>query len=105
MAASKISTARRKPASGVRHKTDWTGFDAETDADIAAAVAADPDTAPILTPSWLKQARLVAPAEKQLISIRLDKDVLDHFRAQPKYQTRINAILRLVMEHEKVGRR
>ena len=33
--------------------------------------------------------------------IRLDRDVLEHFRRYPRYQTRINAILRAAMEHEK----
>jgi len=42
---------------------------------------------------------------KQAISIRVDKDVLDHFRARPRYQTRINTILRMVMEEEKSGHR
>jgi len=28
-------------------------------------------------------------------------DVLEHFRKYPRYQTRINAILRAAMEHEK----
>ena len=31
----------------------------------------------------------------------VDHDVLAHFRKYPRYQTRINAILRAVMEHEK----
>jgi uncharacterized protein (DUF4415 family) len=36
-----------------------------------------------------------ASAGKQLISLRLDRDVLDWFKQQGKgYQTRINAILR-----------
>jgi len=40
-------------------------------------------------------ARAVAPVTKQAISIRLDEDVIDWFRAtEPKYQTRINAVLR-----------
>lgn len=38
---------------------------------------------------------------REQISIRLDCDVLEHFRRYPRYQTRINAILRAVMEHEK----
>ncbi len=76
-----------------------------TDADIAAAIADDPDAAPIPTRSWLAKARLVAPPEKEQISIRLDRDVLAHFRARPRYQTRINAILRLVMEEERSRRR
>ena len=54
---------------------------------------------------WLKKAKLVAPGDKELISIRLDKDVLEHFRGRPRYQTRINQILRLVMEEEKSGHR
>jgi uncharacterized protein (DUF4415 family) len=32
---------------------------------------------------------------------RLNIDVLGHFRLCPRYQTRINAILRAAMEHEK----
>ncbi|HEY5211369.1 MAG TPA: BrnA antitoxin family protein [Stellaceae bacterium] len=64
-------------------------------------MVADPDAAPLLRPSWLKKAKLVLPADKELISIRLDKDVLDHFRARRRYQSRINAILRMVMEEEK----
>jgi uncharacterized protein (DUF4415 family) len=40
-------------------------------------------------------ARVVTPVTKQAISIRLDADVIDWFRATgPKYQTRINAVLR-----------
>ena len=35
------------------------------------------------------------PAAKQLLSLRLDTDVVAWFRAQgPGYQTRINAVLR-----------
>jgi uncharacterized protein (DUF4415 family) len=75
------------------------------DTNIAAAVAADPDAAPIIGPAWIKKAKLVAPPDKELISIRVDKDVLDHFRSRRRYQTRINQILRLVMEEEKTGHR
>ena len=100
------STARRSHASRAAKKVNWRRIDAMTDEDIAAAVAADPDAAPLLTSaSWLKKAKLVLPADKELISIRLDKDVLEHFRARPRYQTRINQILRLVMEEEKAGHR
>jgi uncharacterized protein (DUF4415 family) len=102
----KKSTARRSQNSKVARKIDWRRFDALTDADIAAAVASDPDAAPLLTSaSWLKKAKLVAPPDKELISIRVDKDVLEHFRTRPRYQTRINQILRLVMEEEKAGHR
>ena len=44
-------------------------------------------------------ARVVTPVTKQPISIRLDEDLIDWFRATgPKYQTRINAVLRSYVE-------
>lgn len=42
---------------------------------------------------------LPAAPRKEAISLRLDAEVLDWFRAQgPGYQTRINAVLRAYME-------
>jgi uncharacterized protein (DUF4415 family) len=80
---------------------DWAAFDALTDEDIAAAIRDDPDAAPELDAEWFAGATLVMPEPKEQISIRLDRDVLAHFRKYPRYQTRINAILRAAMEHEK----
>ncbi|HLY45633.1 MAG TPA: BrnA antitoxin family protein [Stellaceae bacterium] len=91
-----------KPMGGAQQrKTDWTAFDALTDEDIAAAIRNDPDVAPELDDEWFATATLVLPRAKEQISIRLDRDVLEHFRRHPRYQTRINAILRAAMEHEK----
>ena len=40
--------------------------------------------------------------DKQAISIKLDKDLLDFFKAQGRgYQTRINAVLRHYMDRMK----
>ena len=72
-----------------------------TDEDIAAQIRDDPDVAPELDAEWFATATLVMPTPKKQISIRLDRDVLEHFRRYPRYQTRINAILRAAMEHEK----
>ena len=69
--------------------------------DIAAQIRDDPDVAPELDDEWFATATLVMPTPKEQISIRLDRDVLEHFRRYPRYQTRINAILRAAMEHEK----
>ena len=74
-------------------ETDYARLDAMTDADIAQAVAEDPD-APPLDIDWT-QARLSLPPGKDTITLRLDRDVLDWFRAQGQgYQTRINQVLR-----------
>jgi uncharacterized protein (DUF4415 family) len=41
------------------------------------------------------EATVVNPVPKQPISLRVDRDVLAWFKAQgPKYQSRINAVLR-----------
>jgi uncharacterized protein (DUF4415 family) len=80
--------------------TDWTKFDALTDEDIAKAVADDPDAAP-LDVDWSK-ARLVSFKPKIAVSIRVDPEVYDFFKATGKnFQTRMNAVLRAFVEHEK----
>jgi uncharacterized protein (DUF4415 family) len=95
-------TTQPSPATASSNQTDWSRFDAMTDAEIEAAIRRDPDAAPPLSSAWLAKAKLVRPPEKEMISIRLDKDVLEHFRSQERWQTRINALLRMVFEHEKV---
>jgi len=82
-------------------KTDGSRVDALTDEEIEAAVRDDPDAPPIVDAEWFASATLVMPEPKEQISIRLDRDVLEHFRRYPRYQTRINAILRAPMKHEK----
>lgn len=77
---------------------DWAVYDALTDAEIAAAIADDPDAAPILDAAWFAEARLVLPEPKRQVTLRLDADLLDWFRAEgPGWQTRMNAVLRAWM--------
>jgi uncharacterized protein (DUF4415 family) len=45
-----------------------------------------------------KKARVVIPAAKQTITIRLDADLLEWLRKEKGYQTRINAVLRTFMD-------
>jgi uncharacterized protein (DUF4415 family) len=74
--------------------------DAKTEAELEADIASDPDWAGI-PPDWYKDAVLVIPGPKQLVSLRIDNDVLQWFRAQGSgYQTRMNAVLRSYMQHE-----
>ncbi|MBV8493805.1 MAG: BrnA antitoxin family protein [Alphaproteobacteria bacterium] len=97
----KDASKKKSRAAAERSQTDWARVDALTDEDIAAAIRDDPDVAPELDEEWFRKATLVLPEPKEQISIRLDRDVLEHFRRYPRYQTRINAILRAVMEHDK----
>ncbi|MGJ0454775.1 MAG: BrnA antitoxin family protein [Methylocystis sp.] len=74
-----------------------------TEAEIDAAVAADPDWAEFETIDW-SQAEVVMPPRKQPISIRLDKDLIDYFKAQgPGCQRRINAVLRSYVKQRSAG--
>jgi uncharacterized protein (DUF4415 family) len=44
------------------------------------------------------EAELVVPVAKRAISLRVDEDVLEWFRGLgPRYQTRMNAVLRTYM--------
>jgi uncharacterized protein (DUF4415 family) len=48
-----------------------------------------------LPPDFWAEASVVEPSGKQPISLRVDSDVLDWFKRQgPRYQSRMNAVLR-----------
>jgi uncharacterized protein (DUF4415 family) len=50
-------------------------------------------------------AAVVEPVLKQAISLRVDTDVLEWFRAQgPRYQSRMNAVLRSYMTQRRTLR-
>jgi uncharacterized protein (DUF4415 family) len=87
----------------------------EEDARITAAAESDPDNPPLteedfararpadeVIPEFMKEWRRTRGKQKaptkQLVSLRLDRDVLDHFkRSGPGWQSRINAALRKAM--------
>ena len=72
--------------------TNWKVVDALNDADI------DYSENPKLGPEFFARA-VRWPGNKQLVSLRLDPDVLLFFKKQGKgYQTMINALLRKYME-------
>jgi uncharacterized protein (DUF4415 family) len=87
-----------------RGKTDWAAVDALTDKEIEAAIRKDPDAVP-LDFDWSK-AVLVIPPKKKAISIRLDEDVLDHFKKEGAgYQRRMNAVLRSYMQQTRKSKK
>lgn len=86
-----------------RSRTNFDYLDRVSDKEIAAAVAQDPDAAP-LDIDWSK-AELVIPPSKKAISIRVDEDVLDFFKRQGEgYQRRMNAVLRSYMQEKQKKR-
>ncbi|MYE01321.1 MAG: BrnA antitoxin family protein [Alphaproteobacteria bacterium] len=73
-------------------RTDWDRLRREEAAGIEPE--ADPDEGEFDEST----ARFVEPRRKQAISVRLDPDILEFFKADgPGYQTRMNAALRLYM--------
>ena len=89
----RITRVSGDEARRLKGETDYARLDAMTDDDIAKAVADDKD-APPLDIDWSK-ARLVIPPGKDVVTMRIDRDVLEWLRAQGKgYQTRINQVLR-----------
>ena len=87
---------RRSLADRRTGETDWDRLRALRDEEVEAAAADDPD-APLWTDEELAAVELVLPPTeaKVAVSIRLDADVLEHFKASGRgYQSRINAVLR-----------
>lgn len=70
-------------------RTDWQKLESVPDEKI------DTSDVPELDADFFRNAKVRLPAGKQLVSLRVDRDVLDWFKRQGKgYQTKINAILR-----------
>ena len=79
-----------------KSKTDWNRVDALNDQAI------DYSENPELENAFFEKAVLKMPEPKTLVTIRLDRDILEWFKKQgPKYQTRINALLRAYVEAKK----
>ncbi|HMD71532.1 MAG TPA: BrnA antitoxin family protein [Bryobacteraceae bacterium] len=80
-------------------KSDLARIDRMRDADI------DYSDIPPLDRTFLKKATVAWPPVKQQVTIRLDADVLDWLKGHGRgYQTRINRILRVVMESQPPAR-
>jgi uncharacterized protein (DUF4415 family) len=89
---SKSRRSKSKRSSG----TDWGRLRRMTASAIRKGIAADPDAHGTHEQFW-KTAKVVMPTPKEIVTMRLDADLLRWFRQQRGYQTRINAILRAYM--------
>ena len=89
----------KKHTTKKRSRTNWARIDALKDNAI------DFSDIPELGKAFFKRAVLRLPKAKTAVTIRLDRQVLDWFKAKgPGYQTRINALLRSYVEAHKGGR-
>jgi uncharacterized protein (DUF4415 family) len=91
----------KKKTSLRKSGTDFKRLDAMTDSDI------DFSDIPEVTPAMFARGVLrrgLKPVTKRQLTLRLDSDVIEWFRAQGTgYQTRMNALLRAYMEeHNRV---
>jgi uncharacterized protein (DUF4415 family) len=87
-------TSKRKVS---EPSTNWKRLRSMTDAEIHSGVVEDPDIQPTDKAFWRK-AELIMPRSNKTVTMRLDADLLDWFRSNRGYQTRINAILRAYMD-------
>lgn len=96
---------RAKRARG-ESRTDHDYLRNLTEAELERSIADDPNWKD-LPPDWFEGAEVVMPGPKKLLSLRMDQEVLDWFKATgPGYQTRINAALKAyVRARQKAGRR
>lgn len=88
----KAKRRAKRPAA----RTAWKRLRAMTDAEVHMGVLGDPDIRPTDEAFW-KDAQVVMPSRKEVVTIRLDADLLKWLRRERGYQTRINAILRAYM--------
>ena len=83
--------------SKIEPKTDWRRLRSMTDEEVHTALIDDPDAQPTDETFW-KDARVVMARRKETVTMRLDAELLEWFRSERGYQTRINAILRAYMK-------
>lgn len=87
-----MSKASKPSHSPTKGKADLSRLRRITDVEIEAT---SPPELRNLPESFWQGARVVTPVTKEAISIRLDSDVVAFFRESgPRYQSRINAVLR-----------
>jgi len=80
-------------------QTDWAAIDAKSEEQLLAEALSNPDALPMSDEDLENAERVLFKAP---VSIRLDEEVLEYFRAGGRgYQTRINAVLRTYVRAQK----
>ena len=95
MSAKRTPKASKNPDQPARGRADLPRLRRMTEEEIEQQVPAGFADLP---PDFWAEAKVVLPPPKQAVSIRVDQDVLEWFKHQgPRYQTRMNAVLRSYM--------
>ena len=76
-------TIKRSAADRRKDQTDWQQVDALSEEDIEDAARSDPDAQHTEAEFW-KTATFRMPEPKQLITLRVDRDVIDWHKRQGK---------------------
>jgi uncharacterized protein (DUF4415 family) len=98
-----MPTSKRTSKQPSRGRANLELLRSMTDAEIERT---SPPELANLPPDFWDSARLVPPVLKEPISIRVDEDVLAWFRKEgPRYQSRMNAVLRSYVEAKRGARR
>ena len=99
MSAKRVAKRLRRADVAQRGRADLARLRRMTEQEIERT--SPPELAHLPDDFWSDAEVVVAPL-KQAISLRVDRDVLDWFREQgPRYQTRINAVLRTYVSQAK----
>src|SRR5258708_21216697 len=94
----KTTAAKTKKSNPRRSsRTNWNKLRRMSAASIRKGIAADPDAHATDENFW-KSARVVMPTPKEIVTMRLDADLLRSFRQQRGYPTPTNAILRAYLQ-------
>ena len=98
MSAKRTGRQSKVAETPLRGRADLARLRRQTEQEIVAT--SPPELANLPAGFWAR-ARLTPPTGKQAISLRVDADVLAWFGKQgPRYQSRMNAVLRAYMQHE-----
>jgi uncharacterized protein (DUF4415 family) len=83
-----------------KSQTDWERLDSMTDEDIDLSDC--PEITPELFAKAVVRRGLPSAKNKAQVTLRIDNDVLEWFKAQGRgYQTQINTLLRAYMEAQR----
>ncbi len=88
----------------LRHKegslTDWAKVDVVTEEELKPLIADDKEERDMV-PDWTR-ARLVMPARKRSVNLRLEPDIIEFFKAQGGgHIRRMQAVLRAYVDAHK----